>query len=105
MNATFPLVPEEAVAKLRSLRPETRALLLMQLEAKLLRGSLSEWSRYCEFTPAPHHLLLIDRLERIARGEIDRLAVFMPPGSAKSTYGSVLFVPWYMAAHPGRSII
>ena len=36
----------------------------------------------------PHHLLmLIDRLEKVARGEIHRLAVFMPPGSAKSTYG------------------
>jgi predicted phage terminase large subunit-like protein len=44
-------------------------------------------------------------LEKTARGECKRLAVFMPPGSAKSTYGSVLFPPHYMANAPGKSII
>lgn len=29
----------------------------------------------------------------------------MPPGSAKSTYGSVLFPPWYVAQHPEHQII
>jgi predicted phage terminase large subunit-like protein len=50
-------------------------------------------------------MLLIDRLERVARGEIKRLAVFMPPGSAKSTYASVLFPPHVMASAPGRAIL
>ncbi len=31
--------------------------------------------------------------------------VLMPPGSAKSTYASDLFPPWYMAQHPNRRII
>ncbi len=31
--------------------------------------------------------------------------VFMPPGSAKSTYGSILFPPWYLARHPEHSIL
>src|SRR5262249_38934091 len=53
----------------------------------------------------PHHRLLIDRLERVARGEIKRLAVFMPPGSAKSTYGSILFPPYVMANAPNRAIL
>jgi predicted phage terminase large subunit-like protein len=48
---------------------------------------------------------LIDRLERVARGEIKRLAVFMPPGSGKSTYASILFPPYVMARQPGRSIL
>lgn len=33
----------------------------------------------------------------MARGDIPRLGVFMPPGSAKSTYASILFPPWLMA--------
>jgi predicted phage terminase large subunit-like protein len=33
----------------------------------------------------------------VARGETLNLAVFMPPGSAKSTYSSVLFPPWLLA--------
>jgi predicted phage terminase large subunit-like protein len=43
---------------------------------------------------------LITKLEAVARGEIERLAVFMPPGSAKSTYASILFPPWAMAQIP-----
>lgn len=31
--------------------------------------------------------------------------VFMPPGSAKSTYGSVLFPPWYLGRNPQKSVI
>lgn len=46
--------------------------------------------------PAQHHRLLIDALEGVERGEIDKLMVWMPPGSAKSTYTSVLFPPWFM---------
>ena len=42
---------------------------------------------------------------RVSRGTIPRLAVFMPPGSAKSTYGSVLFPAWYLAQHPSHSIL
>ena len=47
--------------------------------------------------PARHHRLLIDKLEALARGDILNLAVFMPPGSAKSTYASILFPPWLMS--------
>ena len=41
----------------------------------------------------------------MADGKIDRLMIFAPPGSAKSTYASILFSPWYMATHPGKSLI
>jgi predicted phage terminase large subunit-like protein len=57
------------------------------------------------FVPAKHHLLLIDHLEAVERGEIERLMVLMPPGSAKSTYASVLFPPWFMGRNPQASLI
>jgi len=56
-------------------------------------------------TPAAHHRLLIRELEKISSGENDRLMVFMPPGSAKSTYASVLFPPWWFARHPRSNVI
>jgi hypothetical protein len=56
-------------------------------------------------TPARHHRLLIAKLEALSRGEIDRLMVLMPPGSAKSTYASVLFPAWWFCRHPGSAII
>lgn len=71
----------------------------------MIRGSLTEWARHRHFEPARHHSYLIERLEAVARGDIDRLAVFMPPGSAKSTYASVLFPPWYLAKHPTHGVI
>lgn len=57
------------------------------------------------FRPARHHRLLIKELEAVERGETKRLMVFMPPGSAKSTYGSVLFPPYFLGRHPELNII
>jgi hypothetical protein len=39
----------------------------------------------------------------VAEGKIDRLAIFMPPGSAKSTYASILYPPWFLACHLQRA--
>ena len=55
--------------------------------------------------PAKHHALLCAFLQQVGRGEIDRLMIFMPPGSAKSTYTSVRFASWYLGRHPQDSII
>jgi len=67
---------------------------------KQVRTRLSSWCEANGYFPARHHRLLIEKLEAVARGEIIRLAVFMPPGSAKSTYASILFPPWVMAQLP-----
>lgn len=75
------------------------------LRRRRIRASLTEWCRLNGYEPARHHELIIAELEAIARGEIDRLALFLPPGSAKSTYGSVLFPPWYLARRPDAAII
>ncbi|MBC3919171.1 hypothetical protein H8L32_16890 [Undibacterium sp. CY18W] len=58
-----------------------------------------------DVTPARHHALLIAELEAVERGELDMLIVTMPPGSAKSTYGSVVFPAWYLGRHPERCVI
>jgi predicted phage terminase large subunit-like protein len=57
------------------------------------------------YVPAAHHRLLIDELARLAEGKTDRLMLLMPPGSAKSTYASVLFPAWFLARHPRSAII
>jgi predicted phage terminase large subunit-like protein len=75
------------------------------LNRRLIRRSLTDWCRHCGFEPAAHHKLLIGKLEAVARGDNDRLAVFMPPGAAKSTYASILYAPWYLTQNPASSII
>ncbi len=44
-------------------------------------------------------------LESVERGETERLMVLMPPGSAKSTYVSILFPPWFLGRNPESSIL
>lgn len=75
------------------------------LQRRRARKSLIDWSRVCGYEPALHHRYLISRLEAAARGEVKRLAIFLPPGSAKSTYSSVLFPPWYLAQKPQTTIL
>ena len=70
------------------------------LRRKQIRTSLAKWAEHNGFLPARHHRLLIEHLEAVQRGDIMRLAVFMPPGSAKSTYASILFPPWVMSNDP-----
>jgi hypothetical protein len=55
--------------------------------------NLMEWAevalRDYDQKPAKHHRLLMNELDALSRGDIDRLMVQMPPGSAKSTYSYV----------------
>ena len=84
--------------------PEAASVLLAR---RMARRSLPQFIDYLGtgIVPARHHRYLIDKLEAVERGEIKRLMVFMPPGSAKSTYASILFPSWYIGRHPDRSII
>lgn len=78
-------------------------------ESRQQRPSLIEWAelvvRQFDQTPAAHHYLLLQNLAAISTGEIDRLMVLMPPGSAKSTYASIVFPVWWLSRHPMSSII
>jgi predicted phage terminase large subunit-like protein len=56
-------------------------------------------------TLAAHHQLLLTDLQGIENGTIPNLMVLMPPGSAKSTYSDVVFIPWFMARKPRRNVI
>ena len=55
--------------------------------------------------PAAHHRLIIGELESVVTARTDRLMLLMPPGSAKSTYASLVFPPWWLSRHPGSSVI
>ena len=74
-----------------------------------VRADLAEWAALAlapqNLRPAPHHALLLRELEAVASGECDRLMVLMPPGSAKSTYASLVFPPWWLARYPASSVI
>ena len=75
----------------------SNAAALELLRRRRARRSLTDFSLEAGYWPARHHLYLIDQLERVSRGECKRLMVFAPPGSAKSTYTSILFPVWLLS--------
>ncbi len=56
-------------------------------------------------TLAKHHLLICESLQALEEGRIPNLMMLMPPGSAKSTYADVVFLPWYMSRKQRRHAI
>lgn len=72
--------------------------------------SIDQDSEGQTFSPLPqkfgkHHLLWLDCLQKIEDGKIKRLMGFMPPGSAKSIYTSVVFPTHFLGRFPKRSVI
>ena len=104
-----------------------RIAYLQLLEEKRRREAFNDLNAYCRYidmpsapvnddedceqfyvdsvTPSAHHILLNDALMRVECGDIQRLLVMMPPGSAKSTYGTVAFPTWFIGRKRGRSVI
>lgn len=101
--------------------------LLELLEEKRRRQARNDLNAYCKYiqipgvpvnddedceefypdnvTPAEHHELINQVLMDVDAGRKKRVMFFMPPGSAKSTYGSVTFPTWFMGRHPSKNII
>lgn len=87
-------------------RPERLAEAAEELlRRRRVRRSLAEWARHRGFEPAAHHRLIIREIEAFLDGNDDVLLLFAPPGSAKSTYVSVLLPSWYLANRPHNSIL
>ena len=74
-----------------------------------IRANFLAWANFAltpqNCSPAPHHRRIIAELGALASGATDRLMLLLPPGSAKSTYASLLFPPWYLAANPTHHVI
>src|SRR5947209_818991 len=88
--------------------PETvtpQAAAATLLKRRAIRRSFAAWCEHRGFVPAAHHTLIIREMEEFLAGDEDVLILAAPPGSAKSTYVSVLFPSWYLARNPKNSIL
>lgn len=108
---------------MRSLRPSPQAAARELLKRRAARSRLIDFARYIEVPGAPldgddsdefaraetqlarHHELILDAAQRCIDRPNGRLMLFMPPGSAKSTYGSVVVPTWAMGQTPGYRVI
>jgi len=94
------------------------------LRRRRARASLTEFARYIDVPGAPttededtesfkpvetqlakHHVLILEALQRCIEKPHGRLMIFMPPGSAKSTYASVVAPAWAMGKWPNYRMI
>ena len=57
------------------------------------------------FIPGKHHQIMADAFERVARGELKRLIINMPPRHTKSEFASFLFPSWFLGLYPEKKII
>ena len=62
-------------------------------------------TEYCEVTPAKHHKLICDAIDRLLNDEFDDLVINSPPGSAKSLYTSIALPAYFLAKHPKKTVI
>jgi len=58
-----------------------------------------------DFVEGYHHRIYAEKLNRVARGELKRLIVNMPPRHTKSEFASHLFPAFFMGRHPKAKLI
>ena len=58
-----------------------------------------------DYVIAPHHELIAKNLMAVARGDIKRLMLFLPPRHGKSQLSSRHFPAWYLGKFPNKQII
>tara|TARA_R100000700_G_scaffold9565_1_gene13883 strand:+ start:2312 stop:3805 length:1494 start_codon:yes stop_codon:yes gene_type:complete len=57
------------------------------------------------FIEGDHHRVMADAFNKIAKGELKRLIINMPPRHTKSEFASHLFPAWYLGKFPDRKVI
>lgn len=107
-----------------SLKPSQRAAAIELLRRRKARANLIDYARYIEVPGAPvseaedeesfkpvetvlaqHHELILAATQRCIERPNGRTMLFLPPGSAKSTYATVVAPTWKMGAAPGFKVI
>ena len=58
-----------------------------------------------DFVQGYHHKIYAEKLDRVAKGELKRLIVNMPPRHTKSEFASHLFPAFFMGRHPKAKLI
>ena len=58
-----------------------------------------------EFICGKHHTIFAEKLEKVAKGEINRLIVNMPPRHTKSEFASTYFPSFIMGLKPNMKIM
>ena len=77
------------------------------LERRAARERFADYCRYItpEEPPSLHQEVICEYMDKVIEGEIRRLLIFAPPGSAKSTYSTKKFPAYFLGRFPKKAII
>jgi predicted phage terminase large subunit-like protein len=96
-------LPESKKIEILELLDELEAAKTKELSHKDFLGFVKHvWPAFIE---GDHHRVMADAFNRIAKGELKRLIVNMPPRHTKSEFASHLFPAWYLGKYPDRKVI
>lgn len=83
-----------------------------QIARELLRRTdaaenLIEFTEYTfqRYRTAKHHRIIAAQLERVERGEIDRLMLLVPPRHGKSELASIRLPAWFLGRQPHKQFL
>ena len=96
----------EQIDKISALQKAINRLSVLEKHDKV-QGSLLEYAKFQmpEYQTPAHIKLLAHKLEEVERGNIKRLAIFMPPRHGKSQLTSQFFPAWYLGRNPSKFVI
>ena len=97
------LLPKEKQAEILGLLEELE-------QAQSREGARTDFLTFVNkmwpaFIAGKHHAVMADAFERVAKGELKRLIINMPPRHTKSEFASYLFPAWFLGQYPEKKII
>jgi len=105
------MLTEEQIEKLPiDARKDYRKYYLMLHEKKNKAEINSDFLKFVktvwpDFVEGSHHKKIADQFNRLARGDINRLIINMPPRHTKSEFASFLLPAWMIGKNPKLKII
>lgn len=87
-----------------------RAKIMMLLEYDRVEKCKESFIYYAShmwpgFISGKHHQIMANAFERVAKGELKRLIINMPPRHTKSEFASYLLPAWFLGRFPEKKII
>jgi len=77
------------------------------VEREKAQGNFMEYVKmmWPGFVHGRHHALMAKKFEAIAKGEMKRVIINMPPRHTKSEFASYLLPSWFLGKHPSKKVI
>ena len=102
-NLGLELLPDDVLKEIYLLEEQAKRL---DLRDKAQEDFMSYVHHvYDNFIEGTHHRIIAEKLERIAKGDLKRLIVNMPPRHSKSEFASYLMPSWFLGRNPKLKII